>query len=149
MRIAADRILGLALIGLAAFAAFQAYQLQPTFSYEPVGPRAFPILLSVILTVLSLVLVFRPGENGEWPEKHVVIKLGCVLLVLLVYALLFTRLGFLITTFFAVVSLSRLFDAAWPKALIAGVLMALGSYYLFTLGLGISLPGGQWLPDLN
>lgn len=149
MRIAADRILGLALIGLAAFAAFQAYQLEPTFNYEPVGPRAFPILLSVILTVLSLVLVFRPGENGEWPEKRVVIKLGCVLLVLLVYALLFTRLGFLITTFFAVFSLSRLFDAAWPKALLAGVLMALGSYYLFTLGLGISLPGGQWLPDLN
>lgn len=149
MRIAADRILGLALIGLAAFAAFQAYQLQPTFSYEPVGPRAFPIVLSVILTALSLVLVFRPGENGEWPNKRVALKLVCVLVVLLVYAFLFTRLGFLITTFFTVFSLSRLFDAAWLKALAAAVLMALGSYYLFTLGLGISLPGGRWLPDLN
>ncbi|KMQ72864.1 tripartite tricarboxylate transporter TctB family protein [Marinobacter subterrani] len=146
MRIAADRILGIALIGLAALAAFQAYQLQPTFNYEPVGPRAFPILLSFILTGLSLVLVIRPGANGEWPEKRVVLKLACVLAVLLVYALLFTRLGFLITTFFAVFSLSRLFDATWLKALTAGVLMALGSYYLFTLGLGISLPGGRWLP---
>lgn len=149
MRIAADRILGLALIGLAAFAAFQAYQLQPTFNYEPVGPRAFPILLSLVLAALSLVLVFRPGENGEWPEKRVVLKLASVLVVLLVYALLFTRLGFLITTFFMVFSLSRLFDATWLKALAAGFLMALGSYYLFTLGLGISLPGGRWLPDLN
>lgn len=149
MRIAADRILGLALIGLAAFAAFQANQLQPTFSYEPVGPKAFPILLSVVLAALSLVLVFRPGENGEWPNSRVVLKLGAVLAVLLVYALLFTRLGFLITTFLTVFSLSRLFDATWLKALAAGVLMALGSYYLFTLGLGISLPGGRWLPDFN
>lgn len=149
MRIAADRILGAALIGLAAFAAFQAYQLEPTFSYEPVGPRAFPIALSVILAALSLVLVFRPGTNGEWPEARVVVKLAGVLLVLLVYALLFTRLGFLITTFFAVFSLARLFEATWLKAFAGGVLMALGSYYLFTLGLGISLPGGRWLPDFN
>ncbi|BES70286.1 tripartite tricarboxylate transporter TctB family protein [Marinobacter nanhaiticus D15-8W] len=149
MRIAADRILGLALIGLAAFAAFNATQFQVTFSYEPVGPKAFPILLSVVLAALSLVLVFRPGENGEWPEKQVVLKLVAVLAVLLVYALLFTRLGFLVTTFLAVFSLSRLFDATWLKALVAGVLMAIGSYYLFTLGLGISLPGGRWLPDFN
>ncbi|TBW53315.1 tripartite tricarboxylate transporter TctB family protein [Marinobacter halodurans] len=149
MRIAADRILGIALIGLAAFAAFKATQFQVTFSYEPVGPKAFPILLSVVLAALSLVLVFRPGEDGAWPDKRVALKLAAVLVVLLVYALLFTRLGFLVTTFFAVLSLARLFGAGWPKALLAGVLMALGSNYLFTLGLGISLPGGHWLPDFN
>lgn len=149
MRLAADRILGLALIGLAAFAAFNASQLQVTFSYEPVGPKAFPMVLSAVLAALSLVLVFRPGENGEWPEKRVVLKLLAVLAVLLVYALLFTRLGFIVTTFLTVASLARLFDAPWIKALVAGVLMTLGSYYLFTQGLGISLPGGRWLPDFN
>ncbi|ROT95787.1 tripartite tricarboxylate transporter TctB family protein [Marinobacter sp. R17] len=149
MKLAADRVLGIALIGLAAFAAFKATQFQVTFSYEPVGPKAFPILLSVVLTALSLVLIFRPGEDGEWPDKLVALKLAAVLLVLLVYALLFTRLGYLVTTFLAVLSLARLFEASWPKALLAAVLMALGSYYLFTLGLGISLPGGQWLPDFN
>ncbi|MEQ5837709.1 tripartite tricarboxylate transporter TctB family protein [Marinobacter sp. NFXS9] len=149
MRLAADRVLGIALIGLAAFAAFKATQFQVTFSYEPVGPKAFPILLSVVLAALSLVLIFRPGEDGEWPDKFVALKLAAVLLVLLGYALLFTRLGYLVTTFLAVLSLARLFEAIWPKALLAAVLMALGSYYLFTLGLGISLPGGQWLPDFN
>lgn len=145
MNIAADRILGLALIGLAAFAAFNATQFQVTFSYEPVGPKAFPLLLSFILAVLSLVLVFRPGDNGEWPEPRLAVKLLAVLLVLLVYAFLFTRLGFVVTTFFAVVVLARLFEATWIKAVIFGVLLALACHYLFTLGLGISLPVGHWL----
>ncbi|MBZ9537489.1 tripartite tricarboxylate transporter TctB family protein [Modicisalibacter tunisiensis] len=147
MKFAADRILGLALIGLAAFAAIHAWQLQVPFSYEPVGPKAFPIILSVVLAALSLVLVFRPGENGHWPNKALCLKLLAVLGVLLVYALLFTRLGFLVTTFFTVLVLARLFEATWLKALAAAVLMALGSYLLFTQGLGISLPGGYWLPD--
>ncbi|MBQ0833129.1 tripartite tricarboxylate transporter TctB family protein [Marinobacter sp.] len=149
MKIAADRILGIALIGLAALAAFNASQFEVMFSYEPVGPKAFPILLATILAGLSLALVFRPGENGEWPDKHVVLRLLAVLAVLLVYAMLFTRLGFMITTFFAVLFLARLFEATWQKALVAGVLMSVGSYYLFTLGLGISLPTGLWLPKFN
>lgn len=149
MKIAADRILGLALIGLAALAAFNASQFEVMFSYEPVGPKAFPILLAAILAGLSLVLVFRPGENGEWPDKFVALRLLAVLAVLLVYAMLFTRLGFIITTFVTVLLLARLFEATWRKALIAGVLMSLGSYYLFTMGLGISLPSGLWLPKFT
>lgn len=149
MKIAADRILGLALIGLAALAAFNASQFEVLFSYEPVGPKAFPILLAAILAGLSLVLVFRPGANGEWPDKSVALRLLAVLAVLLVYAMLFTRLGFMITTFVTVLFLARLFEATWLKALVAGVLMSVGSYYLFTLGLGISLPTGLWLPKFN
>ncbi|MDW5378138.1 tripartite tricarboxylate transporter TctB family protein [Halomonas sp. HP20-15] len=147
MKLAADRVLGLALIGLAAFAAIHAWQIQVPFSYEPVGPKAFPIGLSVVLALLALVLVFRPGENGHWPDKALMLKLLAVLGVLVVYALLFTQLGFIVTTFFAVLALARLFEATWRKALLAGVLMALGSYLLFTQGLGISLPGGYWLAD--
>ncbi|MHB0774835.1 tripartite tricarboxylate transporter TctB family protein [Halomonas sp. WWR20] len=147
MKLAADRVLGLALIGLAAFAAAQTANLQIPFSYEPVGPKAFPIGLSGILAALSLVLVFRPGENGHWPDKALMLKLLAVLGVLVVYALLFTQLGFLGSTFFAVLALARLFEATWLKALLAAVLMTLGSYFLFTQGLGISLPSGYWLAD--
>ncbi|GAA5179775.1 tripartite tricarboxylate transporter TctB family protein [Modicisalibacter zincidurans] len=148
MKLAADRILGLALIGLAAFAAVQAANLQIPFSYEPVGPKVFPIGLSMMLAALSLVLVFRPGENGHWPDKALMLKLLAVLGALVVYALLFTQLGFFGSTFLVVLALARLFEATWLKALLAAVLMTLGSYFLFTQGLGISLPRGYWLSDL-
>lgn len=146
---AADRVLGVVLIGLAAFAAVFALKLEIPFSYEPVGPKAFPLVLSLVLALLSLVLVFRPGESGHWPNKALSLKLLAVLGVLLIYALLFTRLGFLITTCFTVLALARLFDASWLKALIAGVLMTAGSYLLFTHALGIALPWGYWMPELG
>nr|WP_299242453.1 tripartite tricarboxylate transporter TctB family protein [uncultured Halomonas sp.] len=149
MKLAADRVLGIVLIGLAAFAAIFALKLQIPFSYEPVGPKAFPLGLAILLAALSLVLVLRPGPSGSWPNKTLSLKLLAVLVVLLIYALLFTRLGFLITTCFTVLALARLFDAPWLKALLAAVLMTAGSYLLFTQGLDIVLPWGYWMPELG
>ncbi|TFH88455.1 tripartite tricarboxylate transporter TctB family protein [Billgrantia azerbaijanica] len=145
MRIAADRLLGLALIGLAAFVAVQAVQLEVPFSYEPVGPKAFPLGLSILLAGLALALVFKPGADGDWPHRALAVKLLLVLGLLLAYAMLFTRLGYMPASLLAVVALARLFDASWLQALIAGALLAVGSYFLFTSGLGIALPTGRWL----
>ncbi|MFC3284440.1 tripartite tricarboxylate transporter TctB family protein [Litchfieldella rifensis] len=148
MKLAADRWLGVFLIGLAAFVAVQALRLEVPFSYDPVGPKAFPLILAILLAALSLVLVFKPGANGHWPDRALAVKLLAVLGVLLVYALLFTRLGFAATSLLAIVALARIFAASWGKALLTGVLMAMGSYFLFTHGLGISLPSGHWLSSL-
>lgn len=146
MRLAADRILGLALMGLAAFVAVQASRFQVIFSYEPVGPKAFPMLLAALLALLSLVLVLRPGANGHWPDLSVALRLLLVLVVLLVYALVFEGLGFVCSTCLAVLVLARLFGAGWIASLLTGVVMALASYWLFAWGMDISLPRGHWLP---
>ncbi|OAZ93519.1 tripartite tricarboxylate transporter TctB family protein [Halomonas sp. G11] len=142
MRIAADRVLGIALIGLAAFIAVQAIQLEMPFSYEPVGPKAFPLGLSILLTLLSLVMIFRPGDNGSWPHKALALRLLLVLVLLLVYAVLFRQLGFIVSSLLVVTALARLFDATWGKALITGIVMSIVGYFLFTAALGISLPSG-------
>ncbi len=144
MRTAADRMLGIALIGLAAFIAVQAMQLKTTFSYEPVGPKAFPIVLAIVLALLDLVMVFRPGPDGEWPHKALALRLLLVLALLLAYAVLFTQLGFIVSSLLAVTALAKLFGASWVKALMTGVLMSVVGYFLFTTALGISLPTGYW-----
>lgn len=143
--LAADRLLGLALIGLAAFIAVQAIQLEVPFSYEPVGPKAFPLGLSGLLAVLSLVLIFKPDADGTWPNQMLAVKLMLVLGLLLVYALLFTRLGYMPASLLAATILARLFHASWRQAIVAGSLLSVGSYFLFTAGLGIVLPTGYWL----
>ena len=145
MKLAADRLLGIVLIGLAAFVAVQAINLEVPFSYEPVGPRAFPLGLAILLAGLSLVLMLRPGENGDWPTAPLALKLVLVLVLLLVYAVLFIPLGFILASLLVVVVLARLFGASWVKAGITGVALALGSYFLFTAGLGITLPSGVLL----
>ncbi|TLF46128.1 tripartite tricarboxylate transporter TctB family protein [Halomonas urmiana] len=144
----ADRLLGIALIGLAAFVAVQAINLEVPFSYEPVGPRAFPLGLAILLAGLSLPLVFKPGADGHWPHKALTLRLLLVLGLLLAYAMLFTRLGFIPTSLLVVAALARLFGASNGKALITGVLLSAGSYVLFTEGLGIALPTGTWLAAL-
>lgn len=149
MTIAADRILGIALLGLAAFIAVQAMQLHVPFSYDPLGPKAFPLGLSILLAMLSLVLVIRPGANAEWPRGVLLLKILAVLGALLVYALLFTRLGYLPATTLVILLLSRLFGAPWGKAMISAVLVALGSYLLFTEAMGIPLPPNGWLAALT
>ncbi|MDX1466714.1 MAG: tripartite tricarboxylate transporter TctB family protein [Halomonas sp.] len=145
----ADRLLGIVLIGLAAFVAVQAINLEVPFSYEPVGPRAFPLGLSILLAGLSLPLVVRPGADGHWPHKALALRLLLVLGLLLAYAMLFTRLGFIPTSLLVVAALARLFGASVGKALITGVLLSAGSYVLFTEGLGIALPAGTWLAALT
>ena len=148
MKLAADRLLGIVLIGLAAFVAVQAMQLEVPFSYDPVGPRAFPLGLAILLAVLASVLIVKPGTNEAWPGRQLGVKLLLVLATLLVYALLFTKLGFIITSLLAVTSLARMFGAPWGKALLTGGLMAVVSYYLFAHALGISLPSGYWIEPL-
>ncbi|WP_442487690.1 tripartite tricarboxylate transporter TctB family protein [Halomonas litopenaei] len=144
MRIAADRCLGIALMGLAAFTAVNALSLEVPFSYDPVGPKAFPLGLSILLGLLSLVLVIRPGENGHWPDKRLGLRLLGVLVLLLVYAMLFPRLGFLLSSMLVIAALAWLFEASPLKAVATSVLMALGGQWLFTHGLGIGLPGLPW-----
>lgn len=141
----ADRLLGIVLIGLAAFVAVQAINLEVPFSYEPVGPRAFPLGLSILLAGLALSLVVKPGADGHWPHRALALRLLVVLGLLLAYALLFTRLGFVPASLLVVAALARLFGAGWGKALLAGVGLSAGSYGLFTAGLGIGLPTGTWL----
>lgn len=149
MTIAADRILGIVLLGLAAFIAVQAMELHVPFSYDPLGPKAFPIGLSALLALFSLVLLFRPGANAEWPRGILILKILVVLCTLLVYALVFTSLGYLPATAVVVLILSRTFGAPWGKAAISAVLVALGSYLLFTQAMGILLPASDWLTALT
>ncbi|KFC49630.1 tricarboxylic transport membrane protein, partial [Halomonas sp. SUBG004] len=72
------------------------------------------------------------------------LRLLLVLALLLAYAVLFTQLGFIVSSLLAVTALARLFGASWVKALMTGTLMSVVGYFLFTTALGISLPTGYW-----
>ncbi|MGM8930582.1 tripartite tricarboxylate transporter TctB family protein [Salinicola halophyticus] len=148
MKLAADRILSLLLLGLAAFVAVQAWQLQVPFSYDPLGPKAVPLMLAGLLAILAVVLFVRPGASGEWPTGALLLRLVFTMAVLGFYAALFINLGFLVTTALVSVIIAWLFGATPVKAVVGGLLLALGSYLLFTYGLGISLPTGSWIEPL-
>ncbi|MDH2436334.1 tripartite tricarboxylate transporter TctB family protein [Pokkaliibacter sp. MBI-7] len=149
MSTAADRVLSLLLLGLAAFVAVQANQLEVPFSYDPVGPKAFPMLMAAVLAVLALALLVRPGKGKPWPRGILLVKLVSVLVVLGAYAWAFSALGYLLATAVTSGILAYLFNAGALRAVLAGVLLSIGSYLLFTYALGITLPWGHVLPALG
>ena len=48
-----DRILGVGALALAAFMTAAGWGIEAPFAYEPVGPRAFPLLLAGIIGPVS------------------------------------------------------------------------------------------------
>ncbi|RKQ97010.1 putative tricarboxylic transport membrane protein [Kushneria sinocarnis] len=139
---AADRMLGLILMAVAAAYAVSAARLEVPFAYDPLGPKAFPFGLSALLAVLAVVLLVRPAPGGRWPTGMLLLKVVATLAVLALYGMLFSVLGYVLASALAVLALAWLFDAGIGKACMAAIGMSLGSYVLFTYGMDISLPVG-------
>jgi len=142
-----DRGFGVMLFALALFVGYRAWQMDVPFAYDPLGPRAFPLVLAGALAVMSLVMIWRPAPGTGLPRGTTALKLVGVLGILFLYAVLFTRVGYLSTTVIAMAVLARIFGASWIKAVITGALLALGSYGLFVYALDIVLPAGTWFVE--
>ena len=58
-----DRTLGIAALALAAFMTWAGWDIEAPFAYEPVGPRAFPLLLALIIGLCGLRLAIRAATR--------------------------------------------------------------------------------------
>jgi len=137
-----DRLLGIAALIFAALITALGYDLVPPFSYEPVGPRAFPLLLALIIAICGVSLIIKGGgeveANPPGANKRIMAMVG----YLAAYAFLFQWLGFIVATTLMVTFVGRLFQATWLQAFIGGVVMSVGFFYLFDKGLDVVLPSG-------
>ncbi|WP_413615445.1 tripartite tricarboxylate transporter TctB family protein [Halomonas cupida] len=139
-----DRIAGAILLVLAVAAWWHSHSFVTGFM-QPVGPGAFPRLVSIPMAVLALYLIVRPGFNERWPDRAGLARQLAVVVLLVVYASLLEPLGFVPVSMVGAVLLIRLFGAHWRQALLAGVGLSIGLYLLFEHALGIPLPDMPWL----
>ena len=118
-------------------------RIEYSFSSDPLGPRTFPVALAVVLAGLAVLNFVRPGRNEAWPRGATLV--GAIALPALVAAcaLLLGPAGFLVAIFVMTAGSSRVFGASWPKAIVAGVLHAVGWYLLFAVLLEVQLPSGD------
>ena len=63
-----DRICAAVLLVVAGLMAWLAYQLQVPFQYEPLGPKAFPLILAALIALCALWLLYRPDANRWQPS---------------------------------------------------------------------------------
>lgn len=142
-----QRIFGAVLLLACAGLSIIAWGYHAPFSYEPVGPRAYPLLLLILLGLGAVYLLVKPASNtahsDEPPlDKHVIRKVvGCVV-ILTIYAALFEPLGFVLASLIFGIAMARLYEGTWVASVISGVVLAIGLYLLFDKVLDVPLPLG-------
>lgn len=127
---------------LCTWLAVLAWGFQAPFAYDPVGPRAYPLLLLGLMGAGSLWLLVKPGLLEQQLHLPSVLRTTLCVLVLLAYALLFEPLGFILSTALATFALGLLFTGRLLPCALSGVLMGVLLYALFDLVLDVPLPLG-------
>ncbi|WP_137919342.1 tripartite tricarboxylate transporter TctB family protein [Hydrogenophaga sp. 2FB] len=143
-----DRALGAACVVASVAMAAVARNYTAAFSYEPLGPRAFPLLLAVGLGLSGLWLVLRPTLGAQTfngvPWMPTLWCAGAIM----AYAALFQAVGFVLATALMTVPVGMAFGGTWRKTLAGGAALGLVLFLLFDKVLDVVLPVGPlaaWL----
>ena len=138
-----DRIFaGLWLVFCAAVA-WLAWKIEAPFSYEPIGPRAYPLLVTGIMAASAAWLLLKPDREPDWPRGAARAKAAVLVVAFLAYAFLFEWLGFPLATALATVAVGRLFGGGWIAVLAGGAGLGGGLWYFFDKLLDVTLPLGR------
>ncbi len=136
---ASDRLFGLIVLFVALAYIASATQIQTSFLSDPVGPKAFPMLIGAVAALSALVLIFKPDPDPAWPGPRTFGALLIAVIVLILYAYALKPLGFLVPTAFAAAILSYQISPRSVPAIVTGIGLSVGLFILFKYGLGLGL----------
>lgn len=143
-----ERILGGLLLFISIAGIWIARSFEAPFSYEPVGPRAFPMLILALLGISAIALILEKKSDTTWAPPPVMKRIGVLFVIVLIYAWLFDKLGFVLATALMVIPIARFFSATWKQAVVGGVGLGVGLFILFDRLLDVALPTGLWLNNI-
>lgn len=143
------RIAAFCLFGLAIAYGVAASRIEYAFSSDPIGPRAFPVLLAALLALLSAIYLMRPGEGGAWPRGGLLMRSAALVALLVLAALLLEPLGFGLAMFLLTGGVAWLFGSSWLAALLGGAAQAALWFFVFGYLLEVYLPTGDIFSGLG
>ena len=124
---------------------FIGWGIQSEYSYEPLGPRPFPLAILSLMALCAALLLLNKPQAVSWPHHKVLQRLLVLVITLVLYAWGFEWLGFPLATTLLTFSIGLLFQASLKAALVSGVVMGVALYYAFDRLLDVTLPLGVWL----
>ena len=142
-----QRIFASGLLIVCAGLAMMAWPYQAAFSYEPVGPRAFPLLMLALMALGLIYMIFRPSpvvhsEEDPQLDRQTLAKIGLCVLLLLVFAGTFEPLGFILSSVLVGIPMARLYGGRWLPSIVIISLMSVALYLLFDKAMDVPLPLG-------
>jgi putative tricarboxylic transport membrane protein len=145
-----DRIFAFLWIALGVFQCAESFSLGLGSIMEP-GPGFMPFVMGALMIVLAIALLLESFfEMRKTPAKKISLwsdvywkRVVHVAVIMLAYALLLSKLGFLLDTFLLMVFLLKSGEKIkWPTAIFVGALTAGFSYVLFGIWLKVPFPAG-------
>lgn len=140
-----DRIFAVLWLLLCISGLFIGWGIQSEYSYEPLGPRPFPLAILSLMIVCAVLLLFRRPQRITWPHHTVLRRLLVLVITLVLYAWGFEWLGFPLATALLTFSIALLFNASGLAAGISGAVLGVALYFAFDRLLDVTLPLGIWL----
>lgn len=148
----ANVIISICMMLLAAGYLYATSQLPLLTNVDPVGPKAFPVLIGIGLIVSASLLLFETiRAKGKLQEKEKLpdearpplLLVGGVASWTLIYFLLFQPLGFLVSTTIYLFAFMSYFNRnRWYTNALVAVLFTVVMYALFVKVLDIALADG-------
>ena len=139
-----DRLLGVVCLALAGFLIWRSTLVELSFIVDPLGPKAFPIIIGGVLGVAGLYPLLKPDPRPVWPGARGFVEIAIAIVVMVAYAWLLPELGFVLVTAVAASILAWRLGSNPVYAIVAGVSIAIAIYVIFHLILGLSLARGPW-----
>ena len=119
---------------------------------DPIGPKAFPYLVSFGLIIVGLLLVLKREKVAEKnravifdlkTEKPLMLRIGLTCVAGLVFGVILEPLGYLIASFLFMSAMMFItYGGRYLFNLSIGLLFAVTTYVLFFVLLEVSLPRG-------
>ena len=134
---ASDRIFGLVMLITAVAYLAAASQVQTNMFSGEFLPKLFPFLIGGVAALSSLVLIFKPDPDPEWPASATWGNMALAVLVLAIYAVMLKPLGFILPTAIAAGILSYQISPRAGAAVASGIGLSLGLFVLFKYALGL------------
>ena len=128
---ASDRIFGLITLITAVAYIAAATQIQTNFFSGEYLPKLFPVMIGAVVALSSLVLIFKPDPDPDWPMSRTWGNLAVAVVVLAFYSVLISPLGFILPTAIAATILSYQISPNAKQAVLAGIGLSLGLFVVF------------------
>ena len=141
-----DRLLGFVAIAAAGAMCYAAWDYAAPVEYEPVGPRAFPLLLAVLMALAGAWLAAKPAHHVDLVKGMQSGVIAFCAVAIILYAIVFQLLGFVVATALMALPVGRIFGGTWRQCVLAGTGLGLVLYVLFDKLLDVTLPKGVLTP---
>ncbi len=139
-----DRIFAIIVLAASLGMMWAATQIEESFIQDPMGPKAFPMLIAVLMAVSAVVMFLKPDADPHWSGQYKFLELVATCGVLMVYVQLLPIAGFVLDTSVASAFLSWRLGANARQSAQGGVVTAVTIFVLFQYGLGVNMAKGPW-----